>query len=744
MPEAVGATVYPKHVMSCEANYTSMSTNAEFEAAVRRHDAQIAVLGLTIWVGSEPTFTDRCAQSPEWLHTALGGAKEQRAQAMLDGLCRRFPGGLVVRSVGRRYPGEEQPRWNLGLYRRRDGAPFWHGPPDPIQAVPGSEILPDLDTWAAALAAALAARGFLVSPVASEEASERRLLMHAEADVAAPDATDLRLTRPSVYTPGIPSSGMRDELAEAGAYLFLLGTLESDGRPTARIELPMFASVPMFLAVLGSVEQACLACHLPALILAGYPPPVDATVELTTVTPDPAVIEINTAPSVDAQHFLWRSREIYAAATEQGLAPYRLHFNGAVADSGGGGQITLGGPSPQASPFLQEPRLLSRLVRFLNRHPALSYLYSHDFVGSSGQSVRADERGTDAFDELSLALDLLERRQDLSPELLWHSLAPFLCDVCGNSHRAEVNIEKLWNPFLVGRGKQGLVEFRALRMQHTPERATALACLLRGLVAMLAGGHETQPLFDWGRELHQRFALPFYLEQDLVAVLNALDTAGLGLGGLLQAVLMRDEFRCWGQVALPDCTLEVRRALEFWPLLGDAASPEQGGTSRLMDASTARVELRLRPEKGGESDWRDWRIHAAGVTLPMRLERDGCGDLQVFGLRYRSFVPAWGLHPTLGSQAPARLLLRHPGHAQDHVVTLHEWRPDGDAYAGLPEDLDAAYQRRAARVTVEAVPRDPALALRSAPSHGLSPFCLDMRGMFCTDQEAARDGSARP
>jgi uncharacterized protein (DUF2126 family) len=483
----------------------------------------------------------------------------------------------------------------------------------------------------------------------------------------------------------------------------------------------------MFLAVLGSVAQAALSCQLPTLMLAGYPPPVDAAMEWTTVTPDPAVIEINTAPSIDAERFLACSREIYAAAAGEGLAPYRLYFNGTVADSGGAGQVTLGGPSPEDSPFLQMPRLLPRLVRFINRHPALSYLYSHDFVGSSGQSVRPDERGTDAFDELCLALALLDRQAELAPDLLWHSLASFLCDAAGNSHRAEMNIEKLWNPFLAGRGKLGLVEFRALRMQHTPERATALACLLRGVTAMLAHGHYTLPLMDWGRELHERFALPFYLEQDLDAVLKTLDSAGLGLGEAIEAVLRREEFRRWGQLALPGCTLEVRRALEFWPLLGDAASPEQGGSSRLVDASTARVELRLRPQAGHEADWHDWQVLAAGVALPMRLERDAHGALKVFGLRYRGFVPGWGLHPALGAQAPVQLLLRHPDHAADYLVTLHEWRADGEAYDGLPADMAEASQRRAERVVLEVLPRDPALAPRPAPAHGLSPFCLDLR-----------------
>jgi len=214
-------------------------------------------------------------------------------------------------------------------------------------------------------------------------------------------------------------------------------------------------------------------------------------------------------------------------------------------------------------------------------------------------------------------------------------------------------------------------------------------------------------------------------------VLKTLASAGLELGEPIQAMLRREEFRRWGQVSLPGCTLEVRRALEFWPLLGDAASPEQGGSSRLVDASTARVELRLLPEAGSESDWHDWQILVEGVALPMRQERDSRGPLKVFGLRYRSFVPGWGLHPGLGAQSQVQLLLRHPDHAADYLVTLHEWRTDGEAYAGMPEGLADASQRRADRLILEILPRDPAIAPRSVPARGLSHFCLDLRALSC-------------
>jgi uncharacterized protein (DUF2126 family) len=706
-----------------------MPSPEAFEAAVRRHDVQLAARGHVVWVGSEPTFTDRFAQSSEWLSQALGGDKQPRALSVLAGLCRRFPGGLVLRSIGRQYPGEDLPRWNLGLYRRRDGVALWSGPPDPVMAPPlpaaESGPPPDLDGWAQALTAEFEAQGLGVAAVPSTQTLERRLVLRAAADAESLDPADPRLARDSVHSQAVPASGLRDELAEAGAYLFVLSHCDADGVAAARIEWPLFDGVPVFLAALACVERACSRCGISALQQGGFPPPVDDTVEWTTVTPDPAVVEINTAPSSEALSFLQRSREIYAAAADEGLAPYRLYFTGAVADSGGGGQITLGGPSPQASPFLLEPQLLPRLVRYINRHPALSYLYAHDYVGSSGQSVRADERGHDAFDELGLALTLLEREAELSPPVLWHSLAPFLSDAAGNSHRAEINIEKLWNPFLAGRGKLGLVEFRALRMQHTPERATALACLLRALVALLAGAPYALPLIDWGRELHERFALPFYLEQDLREVLHELDAADLGLGDVIQAVLLRDEFRLWAEVELPGCTLEVRRALEFWPLLGDSASPEQGGTSRLVDASTARLELRLRPAADRAGAAGGWQVQSRGTTMPMRPERDARGPLEVYGLRYRSFVPTWGLHPALGAQVPVSLQLRQPDLPTDHLVTLHEWPPTGEAYDGLPDDLAEARRRRAERVTVEEIPRTAAFA--PASPHGLGPYCLDLR-----------------
>jgi uncharacterized protein (DUF2126 family) len=693
----------------------------DVERAVRAHDEAVAATGLAIWVGTEPTFTDRFSESPEWLSAALGEDKEARAEQLLCALQGRT-GGLVLRTRGRQYPGEDGPRWCLGLYARRDGTPLWHGPPDPaLGAIPDSDC--DLDLLQGALCTSLREIGCGVRSIAAHEG---RLHVVARFPLARQGAVDDEANVRSSDEP-LSGSGLEETAAGDGLPCFVLDRITWQGVAVARIELPDCASVEQFARCLAAIGTAATNAGLPALLLTGHPPPVEASVSWTTITPDPAVIEINMAPYPDVTGLLAATRTLYAASTELGLAPYRLYYNGAVADSGGGGQITFGGPSPQASPFFVAPRVLPRLVRYLNRHPSLSYLFAHDHIGGSGQAVRADERGRDAFRELSLALALLERGPPPDAETLWSGLSHLLTDVIGNSHRAELNIEKLWNPYLPGRGKLGLVEFRALRMQHTPERAAALAALLRAIIAMLAVRDFDAPLCDHGDDLHDRFALPYYLERDLEGVFADLNAAGLGLGAPLTELLGRNDLRLIARVRHRDCELTIRRALEFWPLIGDVGRQDQE-TSRWVDASTTRVEIRLRTLAGTSADnFADWRIAIGDVRLPWRLEQDAQVPAKVFGLRYRSFVPWQGLHPALPARGPLSLTLWHPADADALHLTLHDWRPSGGGYDGLPADLAEAAARRAERCVVEPTSPPAPETLHAPPPEALTPYALDLR-----------------
>ena len=427
--------------------------------------------------------------------------------------------------------------------------------------------------------------------------------------------------------------------------------------------------------------------------LSATPIPTETQAWLT-VTPDPAVVEINMAPAHDLATFARWSEAVYAAAAEAGLAPLRFRYNGDVTDSGGGGQITLGGPTPARSPFLLRPQLLPGMVRYFNRHPSLSYLFAPAVCGSASQGPRPDETVGERFEELPVALDYLAARGDAAtPAEIWGMLAPLLVDASGCSHRAELNVEKLWNPWFSGRGQLGLVELRALRMPASPARLTALAALFRAVAARLAKAPYLEPIVHWGSQLHDRFGLPWYLERDLEGVLTDLHAHGLGLGPKLRAELLaRPEPLL--TLKLEAASLEIRPALSFWPLVGDVAAQGASG-SRLVDSSSQRLQVIARAQRGVALG----RVAANGWRMPLSALPDEAGQQRAIGsVLYRSFVPMPGLHPAIGAHDPLTIeWQRQSGCAR---AQLYSWRPGGGAYSGLPHDQAEAERRRSERALV--------------------------------------------
>jgi uncharacterized protein (DUF2126 family) len=451
------------------------------------------------------------------------------------------------------------------------------------------------------------------------------------------------------------------------------------------------------------------------------PPPTAASgAAWLTVTPDPAVVEVNMAPAANLAEFHHFARSVWRAAEEAGLSPVRYRYDGAVSESGGGGQITLGASSPERSPFFSAPWLLPGLLRLFNRHPSLSYLFAPECVGSASQGPRPDEGVRERFEELGVALDRLAGQGgSATPEELWGSLAPLLVDGSGNSHRAELNVEKLWNPFFGERGRMGVVEFRALGMPERPEGMTARAALLRALAARATLEPVTLPLIDWGGALHDRFALPSVLRGDLESVLGDLGDRGVCPGPALVAELLLPAPPV-ARVARGGATLTVSRAREFWPLVGDVASQERNG-SRLVDSSCTRLEI-LVEVPAGEAPG---TVSAMGWEIP--LVPLGPGRF-VAGVRYRSFVPNPGLHPGLAASDP--LSLRWAVGGADLAIDLHGWIPGGGVYEGLPRDGAEAARRREQRVVVreeETRPGSGTTIARPVPQGARGAFTVDLR-----------------
>lgn len=696
------------------------------EEAIAAHDRKVADLGVEIWLGAEPTFTDRASTAAEWRTAALGSDKEERARQFVRQLAATAPGCVVLRTVGRQYPGESKPRWNFGLYSRRDGQPVWDGPPDPLVQPSLATGLP-LVELRAALVAELRSAGLHACVDLPEMGWGVRFLFAQNAELLERDwSGEAEIGRPPIHTQPIPDDGPKDGLASRGVFLVAIGSCDSpfvDDQGSVQIELPEFADVDQWLLFLALLGRAVNKVGLGALVLSGYSPPVNDRVAWTTVTPDPGVLEVNMAPCPTVEEFYVEQRRLHSAASGVGLSAFQLFFNGDVVDSGGGQHLTFGGRSAEASPFFVEPRLLPRLIAYLNRHPSLSYWFAVRSIGSCSQQPRPDEVSAESVDGLSVALDRLHQRPAEDPESLWRSLAPFLCDRFGNTHRCEINVEKLWNPYVPDRGCLGLTELRAFRMTQSPEDAAAVAALTRTLVAWLANSDTSTELTDWGSRLHDRFALPFYLRRDLREVIDEMRAAGFGLDDALAQRVTNDSHLVIGECELHNARLVVRQATDFWPVVGDPTAPHQ--TSRIMDSSTSRIEIALELPATSTADEAQWQLSMLGHTVPWVIESLEGSTVLLRGVRYKTFHPLITISPMVEVLDPLEFHLALPGKEGAWQIRLFNWRPDRTAYSGLPSDFEDARLRRSERLVVERVDSAPA-ATPIQPS-ALTQCCVDLR-----------------
>jgi uncharacterized protein (DUF2126 family) len=649
-----------------------MKTETPFTALSARIVERLDRAGVKLTIGGEPSYVPVNPEGPEWSITALGPTKLGYAYALAEALLRDVtPGALLFYSPGKLYPGEVNPRWALQLVWNRDGNPI----PGATHMLPGKQKQTfSLEALRGEILTRLKLRGKWTS--ASEEGQKR-----ASAWVLPLDhdgerwQTERWFDGKCMLLNASGPAGLRLPLAalpEAAKKRALVLEPKDDG---LHIFFPPLLQIN-WLPLVEAVARALNHTGAGRCFYEGYVPGDEQRGWRSLgIAADPGVLEINLPPCESAAEYARWMEQLEQSGAEVGLRSHKQVSPEETLGTGGGNHLLFGGPSLEENAFFRNPRWVTSILRYWQRHPSLSYLFTGAYVGPSSQAPRPDESSGELYD-LEMAYRFLE---SLPPGedhrvLISDTLRHLHIDRSGNTHRSEASFDKFWNAGWDG-GCRGLIEFRAIETLPHASWMSAVALLWKALAAMLLEQPHTDPLIDHADALHDAFFLPEPLWADFEQVLGDLRKARFAPDRAIFRAIWEYRF----PQMLSHRQLVVRKALEGWPLLCE--TPLEGGsTSRYVDTSMERLEFAASPAFAGKH-----RVFVQGRELPLGPLAGGKTGA---GLRYRRSAWRPSLHPGLPPHMPLTVTIADRQGRPVSSFELHEGRRRFEKAATHPELIE--------------------------------------------------------
>lgn len=789
-PHPVSAAPITGLIQKCETNFSFKNEITRIEESPRisfpitedkwqkvnflaaQIDRDLEEMDVRLTMGGEPTFISIDEMdAPEWNSTADGVHKQKLAAILLDKLYEFYGGnGIKHFGQGKLYPGESLPRWQYGVYWRKDGKEIWRN--KELFAsfdTKGNADIEDLKKFAQTISEVMNLENESIIPAFEDafyfaweegklpkdkdplksdlkDSLERRALIdvlnhglanpvgyiipiHYNYQIEEWETGEWNLKRKELYLiPGnskigyrLPLSSLpdnnkihqfeRDPFAPTDNLTeFEEQSIQSKKKKNHRkditiktalcleivnghvyIFLPPQIKIEAYLELVGFIHKVSAKLKMP-ILLGGYEPPYDNRIEKILVTPDPGVIEVNIPPLKNWNEISTTIKGIYDLAKKSRLGAEKFMLDGRHTGSGGGNHITLGGISPADSPFIRRPSLLRSMITFWQHHPALSYLFSGSFIGPTSQAPRVDEGREDALYELDLAFSQIPDTMDPPHWLTDRILRNLLIDVSGNTHRSEFCIDKLYSPYGTN-GRLGIIEFRGFEMPPHARMSALQYMLIRALVCSFWKTPYHKKLIHWGRELHDKFMLEYFIRSDFNQVIDYLHQAGYAVESSWFDAFFEYRFPIIGTFNTGDIRLELRWALEPWHVLGEEVTSV--GTARYVDSSVERVQIKL-------SGWHPDRylLSCNGTIIPVKSTASK--GIYVTGLRYKAWSPPSALHPTIEVDTPLVFdVIDTWNNKSIGGCTYHVAHPGGRNYDTIPVNAYEAEARRHARFNPE-------------------------------------------